>query len=110
MEKTKDTVSVRLDHEHKEGLDQLGERVKRDRSFLVVAGRGKFPQPVHRAGRAAGRIPDGRLARRAPTAVVVASTLIESATAPWLKNAGRALGPVARVLNDLGPNGIRTVP
>jgi predicted transcriptional regulator len=35
MEKTKDMVSVRLDHEHKEGLDQLGERVKRDRSFLV---------------------------------------------------------------------------
>jgi predicted transcriptional regulator len=28
-------VSVRLDLEYKEGLDELGERVKRDRSFLV---------------------------------------------------------------------------
>jgi predicted transcriptional regulator len=35
MENIKATVSVRLDLEHKEGLDKLGERVKRDRSFLV---------------------------------------------------------------------------
>lgn len=42
MEKVKDTVSVRLDHAHKEGLDRLGERIDRDRSYLVNEAVGAF--------------------------------------------------------------------
>jgi predicted transcriptional regulator len=41
-EKTKETVSVRLDREHREELDKLAAHLERDRSYLVNEAVGSY--------------------------------------------------------------------